>query len=261
MHLNIRSLYSKNKFDMFKQQMSTSNLGVICVSETWLKQAMPSNIINIPNYTITRLDRSWEENGNIKKGGGLCMYINNNINFQDINLSPLNLSSIDIEIHWITIKLPNVREIVIGNVYRPPQGNLKSFYKHLNFCLDNLCSKNNRDIFIMGDVNINISKVTNKDSKDLINVFNSFGLKQLIKDTTRYGRRNSCIDLIFTTSDYISDSGTMDLNFSDHQAVYVSRKKRKIEKKKISFKGRSYKNYNKEIFQDNLVNYNWRTFF
>ena len=261
MHLNIRSLFNKNKFDMFKQQMSQSNIDVLCLSETWLKRALPSNIINISGYTVTRLDRSWEENGHIKKGGGICMYIKNNLNFSDNSFCELNLSTINIEIHWISIKLTNLREIVIGNVYRPPQGDLKTFYRHINLCLDKLTSKNNRDIFMMGDFNINIDKASNKESKDLINLFNSFGLKQLIRETTRYGAKNSCIDLIFTNSDYISKSGTLDLNFSDHQAVYVTRKKNKIINKKITFKGRSYKNYNKDLFQDRLMEENWRSFF
>ena len=235
MHQNIRSLFCKNKFDMFKQQMSLADISVICLSETWLKKGLPSNVINIPNYSITRLDRSWEENGNVKKGGGLCMYINKNINFSDTNLSELNLSSVDIEIQWITIKLPKIREIVIGNVYRPPQGDHKPFYKHINHCLDRLNSKYERDIFLMGDFNINLNKSSNKDSKDLINLFNSFGLRQMIKETTRYGNKNSCIDLIFTNSHYISDSGTLNLNYSDHQAVYISRKKLKIKDKKNVF--------------------------
>ena len=260
-HLNVRSLYNKNKFDMFKQQMTNANIDMISLSETWLKKELPSKVINIPNYNLIRLDRNWEENGEIKKGGGLCMYIKNGINFSDTTLSDLNLSTIDIEIHWVTIKLPKLREIVIGNVYRPPQGNLKPFFKHINLCLDNLKSKDNRDIFMMGDFNINIKKAANKDSKDLINLFNSFGLRQMIKDTTRYGNRNSCIDLIFTNSDYISDSGTLDLNFSDHQAVYVSRKKLKLANRKISFKGRSYRNYNKDLFQEYLIGDNWRHFY
>ena len=58
MHLNIRSLYNKNKFDMFKQQMSMSKIDVICISESWLKEALPSSIINVPNYTIARYDRN-----------------------------------------------------------------------------------------------------------------------------------------------------------------------------------------------------------
>ena len=55
------------------------------------------------------------------------MYINITIVHSDTKVSNLNMSSIDIEIQWITLKLPKVREILIGNVYRPPQGNLKSF--------------------------------------------------------------------------------------------------------------------------------------
>ena len=38
------------------------------------------------------------------------------------------------------------------------------------------------------------------------------------------------IDLIFTNSDCISDAGIMDLNFSDHQGILVTRKKQKREK-------------------------------
>ena len=261
MHLNVRSLFSKNKFDMFKQQMSSSNASIICISETWLKTALPSSIINLPNYNLTRFDRNWEENGEIKKGGGLCIYINKMIHFSDNSLEDQNISSSDLEIQWTSLNVPNVKKIIIGNVYRPPQGNLKNFYIKFNKCLEKVCSGVNQEVFIMGDFNIDITKQSSKNSKDLINLFNSFGLRQLIKETTRFGNRNSCIDLIFSNSDYISNSGTLNLNYSDHQAVFISRKKLKISKKRISFKGRSYKNYNKDIFQNNIIGDNWLTFF
>ena len=92
MHLNIRSLFCRNKYDMFKQQMIDSGLDVICLSETWLKRGMHSNYINIPGYNITRVDRGWSENGTLKKGGGLCMYINKSINFSDYEISNFNKS-------------------------------------------------------------------------------------------------------------------------------------------------------------------------
>ena len=66
-HLNIRSLFCKNKFDMFKQQMSHSDADIICLSETWLKKGLTSNTINIPGYRLTRLDRNWIENKSLKK--------------------------------------------------------------------------------------------------------------------------------------------------------------------------------------------------
>ena len=50
LHLNIRSPFCKNKFDMFKHQMVNSGADIICLSETGLRKGLMSNIINIPGY-------------------------------------------------------------------------------------------------------------------------------------------------------------------------------------------------------------------
>ena len=73
----------------------------------------------------------------------------------------------------------------------------------------------------------------------------SFGCKQFINEPTR-PCNNSCIDLIFTNYDYTSQSETLDLNYSDHQAIFITKKKTKSKTNRISFEGRSYKNYVKE---------------
>ena len=87
LHLNIRSLFCKNKFDMFKQQMTDSGIDVIGLSETWLKNGMHSNFVNINGYNLLRLDRNWSENGQLKKGGGVCLYVEDNILFSDNELT------------------------------------------------------------------------------------------------------------------------------------------------------------------------------
>ena len=56
MHLNIRSLFCNNKFEMFKNQMLNSGFQIICLSETWLKRSMQSSYINIDGYNVSRLD-------------------------------------------------------------------------------------------------------------------------------------------------------------------------------------------------------------
>ena len=53
----------------------------------------------------------------------------------------------------------------------------------------------------------------------------------------------------------------MNLNLSDHQAVYVTRKKDLNQNIKVSFEGRSYRNYIKEDFQESLINHNWDRFY
>ena len=144
------------------------------------------------------------------------------------------------------------------NIY---QTNLNNFVEYIQNCLDSFDEKSKKDIFILGDFNIDIKKKSDSHVKDLIQTMNSYGLKQYINGITRYGKSNSCIDLIFSNCEYISNSGILNLNFSDHQAVFITKKKAKILKSKIEFRGRSYKNYNIVDFQETLRKFDWVEFF
>ena len=46
-----------------------------------------------------------------------------------------------------------------------------------------------------------------------------------------------------------------------HLGIWVSRKKTTVKADKIDFIGRSYRNYDKEVFQENLINANWDPFY
>ena len=75
-HLNVRSILSKGKFENLKIQKNDSQAQIISLSKTWLVNKYDSKLINIPRYNFLRLDRSWSNDGNnVKKGGGLCIYI------------------------------------------------------------------------------------------------------------------------------------------------------------------------------------------
>ena len=95
----------------------------------------------------------------------------------------------------------------------------------------------------------------------------ALGLEQLVKTHTRIAFRNGVpsktkLDLIFSNSDCITEVQTLNYNISDHLAVAATRKKhsRGVEEK-INFAGRSYKNYVKADFQNNLLNYDWDRFY
>ena len=104
-------------------------------------------------------------------------------------------------------------------------------------------------------------KKNNVKNKKFITTLKQFGLKQLIDEPTRYSiEKNSGIDLIFTNSDIISKSGVANVNLSDHQMILLTRKKAKSIKQRCSFVGRSYRHYNKEIFQEQIENANWHEF-
>ena len=66
----------------------------------------------------------------------------------------------------------------------------------------------------------------------------------------------SLLDLILTDDKYVSDSGTLDHMISDHQPVFIVKKKGRNLKSSASSKGRSYKNLDLESFKQRLRNSN-----
>ena len=52
-------------------------------------------------------------------------------------------------------------------------------------------------------------------------------------------RKCSCLDMILTNSDFVANSGVLDCNISDHNMVYVTRKKGITIKHKVTFRERS----------------------
>ena len=218
-------------------------------------------MIDINGYTILRQDRSWGQVGNLgpKKGGGVCVYIKNNYNYSDSKLSWLNRSDNNIEIQWILLKPSNQRNIVIANLYRPPQRNIKVFLETLTML--NEVDTDKQDVFLIGDVNIDYNSNDDVHTKTLKDFIRSNGLTQLISVSTRCTEnRKSCLDMIITNSDLIAISGVIDVNVSDHDMVFATRKKITSPTEKIEFSGRSYRNYDPARFKQLIRESNWDLF-
>ena len=52
-------------------------------------------------------------------------------------------------------------------------------------------------------------------------------------------------------------SGVMPLNISDHDLIFVTKKKAVIKRETVDFHGRSYRNYDKEALHTHMNNINW----
>ena len=102
-----------------------------------------------------------------------------------------------------------------------------------------MSSYGNVDVFVIGDFNIDYSNNRAVGKNYLKDLEMSTGLKQLIKEPIRYGTSNTLIDLVFTNCDFVFESGVLDINLSDHEGIYLIRKKRKDHYKRIDKYGRS----------------------
>ena len=253
-HLNLRSIM--NKHDLIKIQMGLLKMDLFTFSESWLSDKVADDLIQVEGYNVVRNDRSWNEgNSKIpKKGGGVGAYIHESLNYTTNTLAHLNTSQNYMENVWFEINRAKAKNMVICVLYRPPSGDIQRFCNHLTEQVNSIIENRNVELFVLGDFNINFNKKNDPDVRKLVNFQDLTTLKQIITQNTR---NNNCIDLIFTNSDNIGNSGVKEVNISDHDLVYATHKHLTPKHKKVSFHGRSYRDYDMERFKIELQNLDW----
>ena len=74
---------------------------------------------------VSIMYRNWGDptiNGNIKRGGGVCLYIHEKVIWSDPKYKHLNRSESFVESQWIEVINPKCKNFIIANIYRPPSG-------------------------------------------------------------------------------------------------------------------------------------------
>ena len=251
MHLNTRSLFKK--IDQCRIMFEASNIDIITISETWLTKNIPTSSIQIQGYLSLRQDRS-SAGTNKKRGGGLVTLIHETHK----DLPDLSTSNKHCEVLWTKLAMPNCRNMIVCNIYRPPGGKMAKCIEYLELCRGSV-NINKTDVIVLGDLNVDFANKATADYKKLSFFLKSNQLSQLIKMSTRITQKTATtLDLAITNCRYISQSGTIPAYLSDHQPVYLIKKKGRDSRSKISFQGRSYRNFNEEEFKGTLRNKEWR---
>ena len=219
-HLNLQSL--RNKLDQLNLYLNNSPINVLTFSESWLSSSIPDNMLDINGYTLYRNDRSWRENpqSDIKRGGGVGAYILSSYTIAESDLKYLNTSNKDIESLWIKLIMPKQKDIIIGTIYRPPMGDVKTCTKYLVDTITTITERHNAELFLLGDFNVNYLDTNSSSYKELKTLLHMTDLKQYIETPTRF---NSLLDLAFSNSKHISQASTLDYNISDHSAILITR--------------------------------------
>lgn len=148
MHVNACSI--NHNLPYLTDLLSTIELDftVIGISETWLQNN--KDPIPIQGYDFVHKCRS------DKPGGGVGMFVNNEIDFKlrhDIGIFDSQI------MESVFIELPRANEtnIIIGTIYRPPNTNIQVFIAELNRVLAKL-SNEQKPCYLMGDFNIDLLK-------------------------------------------------------------------------------------------------------
>ena len=256
--MNVRSLLR----NLNETLVVMDGFDIVGISESWLHESISSSHIGFEGYKLYRQDRG-QHNPNKKRGGGLVIYVKNDISAYSNLVLPYCKVSSHLEQLWLEICKPNYRRQFVGVIYRPPSDTVKDFIAELEYSLEMIdMSCSSYEITLIGDFNINYKKTNSPEFKAIKELERKFHLKQYIKNPTRVTNTvKSTIDLIFSNMSMVSESGVLNDMIADHFPIYIVKKKDRNDKGFTYSFGRSYKNYNKDIFQELIrSNMSWRSF-
>ena len=250
-HLNSRSLC--NKFSNIQDFLLSLKFefSIIGFTETWYKEQMPS-IYNMPNYCLISNNRTH------RRGGGVCLYVNNQFDY--IVKNDLTLNNTCMQSLFIEILNGKEKNIVIGIIYRAPNSNFSDFISHMERMLLKL-KVLDLPCYIMGDFNIDLLKyVSNENPRLWLSNMMSFGYQPLITKPTRVTKfTHTCIDNIFTNiKDRSFQSGIFFTDLSDHLPIFsVTNSKFKTKIFNVPSGYRDFSKSNTDCLKTLLKNTDW----
>ena len=166
MVINARSLAKLQAASALNTELSTWEIDICFVCETWLNNKIPSNLICPENYCIIRKDR-----GDNRNGDGVAIICRN-----DWKCKLLNFQN-NLECIWCEIKTANIKYYA-ASLYHPPEPVYEEgeLLTNLSEGIEQILQwESNARIIIAGDVNmLNIN--------DIICQHN---MEQMVKKPTR----------------------------------------------------------------------------
>ena len=136
-HYNINSILAPGRLEQLTDNCRVLNIGVLIITESKLNEIIPNNILTIPGYhEPIRHDRLI----NGRYGGGVLMYISNNLVFQH----KTELQSEQYEHVWADVRVKDT-VFAINAFYRPPNelsADHQTFIKFAENTLSKLSSYN-----------------------------------------------------------------------------------------------------------------------
>ena len=251
-HLNSQSLSAK--YLDISDYISTlqHKFSIYAFTETWFKP-MVSSLYNMSGYSFIHKSRD------TRRGGGVCMYIDSKLSYQERD--DLTFSNDSIDTLFVEISRKGQKNIIVGVVYKPPNFDSDIFNGMLEKCVSAI-AKEKKDCYIVGDFNFDILKYSSHlATNEFLSTMYTNGLRPLITKPTRVTHSShTCIDNIFTNVvDNPIVPGILFSDISDHLPIFNLTKSLHTLDSHCSKKtsASSLKNINFTDLSHDLYNVNW----
>jgi hypothetical protein len=232
-------------------------------SESWLKPSIDSNLLTIPGLKCSRYDRIPPN-----RSMGMVLYHSNEVKVVDTHfITDPNYSLLKVTAMYESIKY------TLCFIYRPPRGNSSQiFLNTLEEKLHELTDGLRNNFILLGDLNYDLLKPMQPQTRRLIDITEGIGLQQHVTEPTRtalLGNRitSSLIDHIYLLESGLSHVPTFvndDTLISDHNCIGVALCPNSVTGAKSKHKHhfvfkRDYNKFNEDLLITSLQNANWDT--
>ena len=265
-YTNARSLIVIDKRTELEMYVVEESPDVIAITESWAKESISDNELQLEGYMMFRKDRIC--NRNRVHGGGVLLYVKDHLIATE--RKDLDTSSFKESI-WCVIKCKKV-ELLVGVCYREPDSSREN-----DIGLQELMSKAGKmSLILMGDFNYHIDWQRRLGQRNMDRVFLKFVddhfLFQHVHENTN---DKNVLDLVFSTDEHVIEDLLVGekFNTSDHRIIRFNvlveiESKMESHSKKLNFFKANYELVRKKIEDTDLVhNLNhleveerWRTF-
>ncbi|XP_065684330.1 uncharacterized protein LOC136096701 [Hydra vulgaris] len=204
--------------------------------------------LQILNYKIFSKERSVN-----KRGGGIVIYIQNDLNTKLRN----DLSNSDGNIEVLTMEVTNAsKNFLVSTCYRPPDGDTCKFSNYMKYFITK--NREQKKLFIIGDININILKYNEHAvTKNFFDNMFQLNIFPIINKPTRVTSKSIiAIDNILTN--LIQDTSLKSGIIKTKIYFSLSLDSRKIDNSKILFYNRIIDETSTQKFKDLLSATNWQ---
>ena len=257
LNVNSRSLIKNfTEYESYFKSLHPYEFDILSFTETWLDENLQP-LVQFENYRAI-----FKHKLNRKEGGGIAIYVKENISFierPDLSI-PVNQQHL-YDCLFIEIIVPELKNIIIGIVYRSPkQNSTPEFTNCVNDLLEQISSEN-KEVILLGDTNIDLLKYNSSRhvSQYMEMIFSNSYVPIITKPTRVTNSSQTLIDhVIKKQSDTKYIAGTIINDISDHYINYMLLNIKKTFKPKprvITY--RSFTQSNIDNLNNDLVSHNW----
>jgi hypothetical protein len=219
------------------------------LSETRITEDIDENELKIIGYELIICCSS------SRHTGGAAIYINSSIKFELVSKKILGQN------WFVTIKIiKGYKHGLYSALYHSPSESKKQFLIYLENWFDEVVDPKYFNC-IVGDFNIDVSK-NRYYSKKLINLYQLYGMTQIMSDYTRIDRNSkSIIDLVLINEDCFNASVLDIANIADHRTIVIEDQNSRHKKLKVFEKIEilDWKDYTKQKLVNELKKFDFKS--